>query len=109
MIKIEEKRVSLVEVEKRLEQLAWISESAVIPMQENDRLVLVAALVLNQTGKQQIEDIGKGKFWLQLRAELRQWLEPIAVPRRYRLVEHIPLNSQGKRLNNEIEMLFQSN
>lgn len=109
VIKIEEKRVSLVEVEKRLEQLTWISESAVIPMQENDRLVLVAALVLNQTGKQQIEDIGKGKFWLQLRAELRQWLEPIAIPRRYRLVEHIPLNSQGKRLNNEIEMLFQSN
>lgn len=109
VIKIEEKRLSLVEVEKRLEQLAWISESAVIPMQENERLVLVAALVLNQTGKQQIENIGKGKFWLQLRAELRQWLEPIAIPRRYRLVEHIPLNSQGKRLNNEIEMLFQSN
>ncbi|MBO0186163.1 AMP-fatty acid ligase, partial [Vibrio parahaemolyticus] len=80
--KVEEKRVSLVEVEKRAEQLSVIEECAVIPATEGNRTVLLAAIVLTEQGKQRIETLGKGKFWLQLRNELRQWLEPIAVPRR---------------------------
>ncbi|POB65824.1 AMP-fatty acid ligase, partial [Vibrio vulnificus] len=43
VIKLEEKRISLVEVEKRLDHLDWINESVVIPMTESDRLTLVAA------------------------------------------------------------------
>ncbi|MGD8112769.1 AMP-binding protein [Vibrio sp. TRT 17S01] len=107
IIKVEEKRVSLVEVERRVEQLSWVEETAVIPMMEGDRLTLVAAIVLNQQGKQQFALSGKGKFWLLLRNELRQWLEPIAVPRRFRVFDEIPLNSQGKRQTAEIEALFQ--
>ncbi|MGL4828168.1 MAG: AMP-binding protein [Vibrio sp.] len=108
VIKLEEKRISLVEVEKRLDQLPWITESAVVPIQEENRLILAAALVLSQDGMQLAAQIGKGKFWLHLRHELRQWLEPISIPRRFRVVTHIPLNSQGKRLNNEIAQCFQT-
>lgn len=107
VVKIEEKRISLVEVEKRLEQLDWIEESAVIPIQDGSRLALCAVIVLSNNGQQQIEQLGKGKFWLALRKSLRAWLEPIAIPRKYRLVSEIPLNSQGKRQVAEIEKLFQ--
>ncbi|NGZ14612.1 acyl-CoA synthetase [Vibrio aestuarianus] len=107
IIKIEEKRVSLVEVEKRLEQLAWIVESAVLPLQDGERLILVAALVLSPEGEAKLAELGKGKLWLLLRSELRQWLEPIALPRRFRVVKEIPLNSQGKRLMTELVTLFQ--
>lgn len=106
IIKVEEKRVSLVEVEKRAEQLSYIDECAVIPASEGERTVLLAAIVLTQDGHQSVATLGKGKFWLLLRNELRQWLEPIAVPRRFRIVTEIPLNSQGKRQNTEIERLF---
>jgi len=106
VIKLEEKRISLVEVEKRLDHLDWINESVVIPMTESDRLTLVAAIVLTSAGTAKLNELGKGKFWLLLRGELRQWLEPIAIPRRYRVVSEIPLNSQGKRLTNQIEQLF---
>ncbi|EPI5809926.1 AMP-binding protein [Vibrio vulnificus] len=106
VIKLEEKRISLVEVEKRLDHLDWINESVVIPMTESDRLTLVAAIVLTSAGTTKLNELGKGKFWLLLRGELRQWLEPIAIPRRYRVVSEIPLNSQGKRLTNQIEQLF---
>ncbi|MFG0605478.1 AMP-binding protein [Vibrio mimicus] len=108
VIKLEEKRISLTEVEKRLEQLPWITECAVIPLQEEDRLILASVLVLSPEGEQLATQIGNGKFWLHLRNELRQWLEPIAVPRRFRVVSHIPLNSQGKRLSREIEQCFQT-
>lgn len=108
VIKIEEKRVSLVEVEKRIEQLNWIDESVVIPFNEPERLILAAVLTLSLDGKKKLTEIGKGKFWLLLRAELRQWLEPIAIPRRFRIVTEIPLNSQGKRLRSELEKIVQN-
>ncbi|MFB9215995.1 AMP-binding protein [Vibrio sinaloensis] len=106
IVKVEEKRISLVEVEKRLDQLDWIDESAVISMQDGQRLVLNAVIVLTPAGQQHMSQLGKGKFWLALRNELRNWLEPIAIPRRYRVLSEIPLNSQGKRQVADIEKLF---
>ncbi|MFS1894466.1 AMP-binding protein [Vibrio lentus] len=108
VIKIEEKRVSLVEVEKRLEQLPWISECVVIPFEEPERLILASVLVLSEEGQATLSTMTKGKFWLMLRSELRKWLEPIAIPRKYRIVDEIPLNSQGKRLTSHIEQLVKS-
>ncbi|OBS93801.1 AMP-fatty acid ligase [Vibrio tasmaniensis] len=108
VIKIEEKRVSLVEVEKRLEQLPWISECVVIPFEEPERLILASVLVLSEEGQAKLATMSKGKFWLMLRSELRKWLEPIASPRKYRIVDEIPLNSQGKRLTSHIEQLIKS-
>ncbi|MEZ9177848.1 AMP-binding protein [Vibrio kanaloae] len=108
VIKIEEKRVSLVEVEKRLEQLPWISECVVIPFEEPDRLILASVLVLSDQGQATLVTMSRGKFWLMLRSELRKWLEPIAIPRKYRVVDEIPLNSQGKRLTSHIEQLIKS-
>ena len=108
VIKIEEKRVSLVEVEKRLEQLTWISECVVIPFEEPERLILASVLVLSDEGQATLSTMSKGKFWLMLRTELRKWLEPIAIPRKYRVVDEIPLNSQGKRLTSHIEQLIKS-
>lgn len=107
IIKVEEKRVSLVEVEKRIDQLDYVQECAVIPMQQAERLILAAAIVLTDSGKAKLTELGKGKFWLLLRNELRRWLEPIAVPRSFRVVKEIPLNSQGKRQVAELEKLFQ--
>ncbi|MEO9493229.1 MAG: AMP-binding protein [Vibrio splendidus] len=108
VIKIEEKRVSLVEVEKRLEQLPWVSECVVIPFEEPERLILASVLVLSEDGQATLTTMSKGKFWLILRSELRKWLEPIAIPRKYRIVDEIPLNSQGKRLTSHIEQLIKS-
>ncbi|CDT21860.1 Putative fatty acid CoA ligase [Vibrio coralliirubri] len=108
VIKIEEKRVSLVEVEKRLEQLPWISECVVIPFEEPERLILASVLVLSDEGQATLATMSRGKFWLMLRSELRKWLEPIAVPRKYRVVDEIPLNSQGKRLTSHIEQIVKS-
>ena len=107
IIKVEEKRVSLVEVEKRLEQLIWIDECAVIPLEEASRLFLCAVIALSAEGTATLQQQGKGKFWLMLRNALRDWLEPIAIPRKFRVADEVPLNSQGKRQTTEIEKLFQ--
>ncbi|MCP4956407.1 MAG: AMP-binding protein [Photobacterium aquimaris] len=106
VIKIEEKRISLTEIEQRLCQLESINEAAVLPLEYQQRIHIGAVITLTVQGVEQLEQMGKGKFWLLLRQQLRQWIEPIAIPRHFRPVTEIPLNSQGKRLIRDLENLF---
>nr|WP_245879920.1 AMP-binding protein [Vibrio gangliei] len=108
VIKIEEKRISLTEIEQRLQQLPHIEEAAVIPYQDSSRLITAAALTLTADGQQTLSELGKGRFVLMLRQQLRQWIEPVGIPRRIRILDEIPLNTQGKRLISDIEQLFTS-
>jgi len=106
VVKVEEKRISLAEVERRLCQLSWIDEAAVLTLDEPNRLVVAAVLTLTDEGQQHMQILGKGKFWRDLRQQLRRWLEPVGIPRRFRDVDEIPLNSQGKRLVRDLEQFF---
>lgn len=106
IVKIEEKRISLVEVETHINELDWVSESAVIVVNEAQRITLGALLTLSPLGEQQLELRGKGRFWIQIRQALRQWIEPVGIPRHFRIALEIPVNKQGKRLHQEIAELF---
>jgi len=106
VVKVEEKRISLIEVERRLCQLCWIDEAAVLTLDEPNRLVIAAVITLTDEGRRNMQTLGKGKFWLDLRQQLRRWLEPVGIPRRFRDVGEIPLNSQGKRLVRDLEQFF---
>lgn len=108
VVKIEEKRVSLNEVEQRVNDLPWINDTAIILLNQQQRLSLGAVICLNQQGKDKLLELGKGKFWILLRQKLRGWITPIAVPRHFRIIEDIPVNKQGKRLHNELLALFNS-
>ena len=71
IVKIEEKRISLIEVEQRLNQLEWIDESAVLVHDDLHRLSLGAVIKLTVQGKKTMQELGKGKFWIKLRQALR--------------------------------------
>lgn len=106
VVKIEEKRVSLPEVEQRLCSLPWVRDAAVLQFGGSTHAVLGAVLTLTPDGLREMESAGRGKFWLALRQELRRWLEPAAVPRMFRVVNEIPVNSQGKRTDRELRKMF---
>ncbi|PJC85794.1 AMP-fatty acid ligase [Vibrio sp. HA2012] len=106
VVKIEEKRVSLTEVEKKLQALDEVEEAAVILQSRENRTTLAAVIVLSATGQQEMAVSGKGAFWIRLRKQLRVWLEPVAIPKQFRFVDEIPLNSQGKRQLSELQALF---
>ncbi|WP_028864484.1 AMP-binding protein [Psychromonas aquimarina] len=108
IVKIEEKRISLVEVEQRLNQLEWIDESVVLVIDDIHRLSLGAVIKLSAQGEHTMQALGKGKFWIKLRQALRLWIEPVAIPRHYRIAAEIPVNKQGKRLHSEISQLFEN-
>ncbi|MDR1279594.1 MAG: AMP-binding protein, partial [Opitutaceae bacterium] len=106
VVKIEETRVSLPEVERRILATGLAADAAVIPLQLRSRLVPGAVLVLSEQGRRRHAEEGAGKFLLTLRAALRPWLEPAALPRRLRIVPEIPANTQGKHSDTALLPLF---
>ena len=106
IVKLAEKRVSLDEVERRLRALDWVQEAVVLPLEQGARQLLGAVLVLSAEGERQWQRLGGGNFLLDLRQQLRPWLEPVALPRRVRCVTALPRNSQGKLPYLELKELF---
>ena len=106
IVKIEEKRISLQEIENYLNELDWISESAVLVVEDPHRVSLGALIILTELGHAELLNLGKGKFWIKLRQALRQWVEPVGIPRHFKVTDEIPMNKQGKRLQQEIAELF---
>ncbi|WP_336757787.1 AMP-binding protein [Aeromonas hydrophila] len=106
VVKLEEKRVSLDEVEARLQGLAEVEAAAVLPLQQGQRQILGAVLVLSELGAARWAELGPGRFLLALRQQLRPWLEPVALPRSVRRVEQMPVNAQGKRPWPQLKELF---
>ncbi|MBK5143771.1 acyl-CoA synthetase [Budviciaceae bacterium BWR-B9] len=105
IIKIEEKRLSLTGVEQRLLSLNEISDVAIIPLTQGSRTILAAIIVLTEAGEQYYQQ-GEIVLTRHLRQQLREWLEPVALPKRWRIVKTIPLNTQGKRAYSELQELF---
>jgi acyl-coenzyme A synthetase/AMP-(fatty) acid ligase len=106
VIKLEEKRISLDEVEARLQALPEVELAAVLPLQQGQRQILGAVLVLSEVGAARWAELGQGRFLLALRQQLRPWLEPVALPRSLRRVESMPVNAQGKCPWPQLKELF---
>jgi len=105
LVKIEEKRMSLVEMEARLDQSGLVSDSCVIPL-EDKRQYLAAALVFNAEGKKKFEGLEKNeinKFW---REYLLQYFEQVLIPKKWRFLDKLPVDDQGKKKKADIELLF---
>lgn len=105
-VKIEEKRISLDEVEKRLKDLPQVLEAAVVILERHNRTRLGAVLVLNDNGLELKSKLTAGRFAAHLREALQGWLEPVAIPKNWRIVEKLPLNSMGKLSQPLLKELF---
>lgn len=102
VVKIEEKRISLSEVEQRLLELEGIIDAAVLPITRGSRQSIGVLLVLDNHARQRW---GKSQetHW---RKALRPLLEPVAIPRYWRVIDEIPVNSMNKRVYAQLQELF---
>jgi len=105
-VKIEEKRISLDEVEQRLKKLPQVADAAVVVLEKHQRTRLGAVLVLTYEGVTQKSRLTTGRFTAQLREALHGWVEPVAIPKNWRIVEKLPLNSMGKLSQPLLKELF---
>ncbi|MBE3511654.1 acyl-CoA synthetase [Enterobacter cloacae complex sp. I2] len=106
VVKIEDKRISLDEIERRLLALDGIREAAALTVTRGGRQGIGVLLVLNDAARQQRDGQGKKAQELAWRRALRPWLEPVAVPRYWRIVDEIPVNSMNKRVTAQLQELF---
>ena len=105
VVKIEEKRISLPEVENRITESGLVSDVSVIPL-EDSRQYLAAAMVFNASGKEKFAGLEKNeinKFW---REHLLNFFENIVIPKKWRYLESLPVDAQGKKKREDIEQLF---
>ncbi|MDR2768750.1 MAG: AMP-binding protein [Treponema sp.] len=105
IVKIEEKRISLPEVEARLLRSDLVSDAAVIAIQ-GKRQYLAAALALNAAGASRFAGTEKRRVNQWFREYLGQFFEPMVIPKRWRYLQALPRNPQGKIQNEAIRALF---
>ncbi|WP_338562794.1 AMP-binding protein [Erwinia sp. E_sp_B04_7] len=102
IVKIEDKRVSLSEIERRLLALPQVTDAVALSVSRPERSGIGVVLVLDADyGEKALAELKR-----QWRHELHRWLEPVAMPRYWRIVKAIPHNSQSKRAWPQIQELF---
>ncbi|MCU0118191.1 acyl-CoA synthetase family protein [Pseudomonas sp. B2M1-30] len=105
IVKLEEKRISLPMLEQALVAHAWVAEARLGVVQEN-RASLGALLVLSESGLYALREHGRRSLTETLRRHLGEHCEALALPRRWRLLRQLPLNTQGKLPQAEVEALL---
>jgi acyl-CoA synthetase (AMP-forming)/AMP-acid ligase II/3-hydroxymyristoyl/3-hydroxydecanoyl-(acyl carrier protein) dehydratase len=95
LVKIEEKRISLTQIEALLQNHELIDD-AQITVLESARTTLGAVLCLNAAGATRLASIGRRALIDEFKLPLKNTIERIAIPKRWRFVAQMPLNSQGK-------------
>jgi acyl-coenzyme A synthetase/AMP-(fatty) acid ligase len=82
--------------------LPQVVDAVALSVSRPERSGIGVVLVLNAAySEQQLVQLKRD--W---RHELHRWLEPVAMPRYWRIVETIPHNSQSKRAWPQIQELF---
>lgn len=107
IVKIEEKRISTTEIEFRLMQTELIQEAVVVPLQSLHRQILGAVIVLNQAGRERFAQSSKLEVNNYFKGYLRDFFEQVVVPRKWRFIDSIPLDAQGKKSRQFILGLFE--
>jgi len=105
VVKIEEKRVSFTEMESRILQSGFAADVCVISL-EDKRQYLAAAIVFNNKGKERFAGLEKHEINTFWREYLLQYFENIVIPKKWRYPETLPLDAQGKKKKEDIELLF---
>lgn len=109
IVKIEEKRISLAAIETLLLASELVTELSVVVCDAgpDQRQRLAAIIVLSELGKRFLIANGKIALNLRLRSLLLGSVEPVALPRKWRYVDHMPINAQGKTTRNQLLALLE--
>ncbi len=107
IVKIEEKRISMTEVENRLLETGFVSEVKVVALSNEVRQYLAAAVVLNAQGREKFAHSEKFEMNRWFHDFLMKYFENVVIPKKWRFVEKLPSDVQGKIHKLEVMALFE--
>ena len=105
IVKVEATRVSLVEVERQLCRLNEVEEAAVILLGGSVE-ELAAVVVPSASGMRALACTDPFRFGRRLREAMASAQPAAGLPRRWRFVERLPVDSLGKRRAADLAALF---
>ena len=105
IVKIEERRVSLGALERQLLAMPEVAEARVLVLPET-RTQLAAVIVPSAAGAAQLAADGRRVFARVLHDALASGQDAVARPRRWRFVDALPMNAQGKVREADLRALF---
>jgi acyl-CoA synthetase (AMP-forming)/AMP-acid ligase II len=106
VVKVGEKRLDLGRMESQLRGHAYVEELALTTVDRNGALRVAAAVVPSEQGWQALAREGRLGFGRALRHELGDAWDPVLHPRHWRMVDQLPVNTQGKLTKDALEQLF---
>jgi acyl-coenzyme A synthetase/AMP-(fatty) acid ligase/3-hydroxymyristoyl/3-hydroxydecanoyl-(acyl carrier protein) dehydratase len=112
IIKILEKRVSLDQMEAALREHPAVHEACAIllPIEKaSDREMLGIAIELAEAGRMSLAKNGKIALAAELKRHLQLSFETVTLPRRWRFIDKLPGDPQGKISFNALVELFNAN
>ena len=95
VVKIEEKRLSLPEMEARLAEHSWVEAAALVPL-AGRRQSVGAVLVLGAAGRECLQSEGRRAVAQALRRHLAGHFDAVLLPRHWRFPERLPVDARGK-------------
>ncbi len=104
--KIEDKRVSLTEIERCLLEHAWVKDAAAVALEDGARQYVGAVVELRDAGRDALKERGRAAVTAALKAAVRGRVDPVAVPRAFRFPDVLPIDAQGKRQVARLKELF---
>ena len=108
IVKIEEKRLSLPDMEAQLLSHRAVNRAALValPALPGKRQSVGAVLVLSEEGRQQLAATGRRDTVQGLRRHLAAHFEAVLLPRRWRFAEALPIDERGKLTRDALLELF---
>jgi acyl-CoA synthetase (AMP-forming)/AMP-acid ligase II/3-hydroxymyristoyl/3-hydroxydecanoyl-(acyl carrier protein) dehydratase len=103
--KIEEKRISLIAIERQLMATPIVADARVIVL-EGRRPRIAAFVVPSVKGRSKLAEVGKLKVNRMLRDSLSQSIEAAGIPRVWRYLDALPMNGQGKTTHADLIALL---
>jgi len=95
LVKIEEKRLSLNELEQSLNNSQWVKQSHIFVL-KGKRDKVAACLVLSELAEDLLQKQGRSKLIKKIRQSLLNQFETVVLPRKWLFIKSLPLTTQGK-------------
>lgn len=94
--KIEGKRMALNHLVEILESCELVSEAVALPLEKNNKEILLCGVVLSPRGQSGYRQTGKSSTDQSIKKHLLRVLDPVLVPRIIRYLDQSPRNEMGK-------------
>ncbi|HCU06381.1 MAG TPA: hypothetical protein DIC42_02195 [Holosporales bacterium] len=109
IVKVEGKRVCLLEIEQKLALHPSIQDCVILPILMEKRDILGAIITLTQDGVMHLNSVKRHQFINALKQHLRLYFDIVCIPRQWKIESKMPENSTGKRSISALQKIFEEN